>query len=128
MSNVTTTDLTTTVDTHLAGYCEPDPDARRALLAQAWAADGELVDPPLDARGRDGIVALVDAVLEHFPGHRFQRTSAVDAHHDVARYTWSLVAPDGTPAVTGLDIATLDADGRLTKVVGFFGDIPTDDA
>ena len=66
------------VDAHLAGYCEPDPALRRTLLEQAWAPDGELVDPPMEATGHEGIAALVDAVLGHFPDHRFRRTSEVD--------------------------------------------------
>jgi hypothetical protein len=47
----------------------------------------------------------------------------VDEHHGYARYGWALVAPDGNPAVTGTDIATVDSDGRLVKVIGFFGEL-----
>jgi hypothetical protein len=115
-------DLATVIDTHLAGYCEPDPAVRRDLLASAWTADGRLVDPPLDADGVDGIAGLVDVVLQHYPDHRFRRTSAVDVHHDHARYTWELVAPDGTVAVNGLDVARVEGE-RLASVVGFFGDL-----
>ena len=45
-------------------------------------------------------------------------------HHDHARYAWELVGPDGAVAVAGLDVATLDADGRLTRIIGFFGELP----
>ena len=120
-------EITETIDTHLAGYCEADPERRRALLDQVWAADGEFVDPPLEGRGPEAIAALVDAVLQHFPDHRFRRTSEVDVHHGHARYAWELVGPDGpdgTVAITGLDVATLDADGRLTRIIGFFGELP----
>lgn len=119
-------DLTATIDAHLAGYCEPDPETRRSLLGDAWATEGRLVDPPLEATGPDGIATLVDALLELYPGHHFTRTSAVDAHHDVARYEWALIAPDGSTALTGLDVATVGDDGRLTGVAGFFGPIPTE--
>lgn len=112
-----------TVDTHLAGYCEPDPERRAELLASVWAPDGEVIDPPIDGRGHAGIATVVDVLLEHYPGHGFTRTTDVDAHHDYARYGWALVAPDGTPAVTGTDIAQLDRGGKLTRIVGFFGDL-----
>lgn len=118
----TTTDLTATIDAHLAGYAEPDPEKRRALLGGAWLDDGVLLDPPLDAEGVDAIVELVDVVLAHYPGHTFRRTSAVDAHHDHARYAWDLVAPDGTIAVSGVDVVRVQ-DGRLAQVVGFFGEL-----
>lgn len=119
-----TTDLTAVVDTHLAAYCEADPGRRAELFAAVWDPAGRLLDPPLAGDGVDEIAALVDAVLTHYPEHRFQRTTAVDEHHGHARYGWALVAPDGAASVTGTDVVELDADGRITKVVGFFGDLP----
>lgn len=118
-------DTTTIVDTHLAGYAEPDPERRRTLLDQAWAPDGVLLDPPFDGAGVDAIAALTDAVLEQFPGHTFRRSTDVDQHHDRARYGWELVAADGAVSVSGTDIARFGHDGRLVEVVGFFGDLPT---
>ena len=120
-------DLAATVDTHLRAYCEPDPTTRADLMARVWSADGELMDPPFEGRGRDDIAGLVDVVLQHFPGHTFRRTSAVDSHHDRARYEWELVAPGGTVSVSGTDFAEVDGEGKLTRVVGFFGPLaPTD--
>ena len=55
----TMNDITTLIDTHLAGYCEPDGDERVRLLASAWSADGVLIDPPFDGTGPDGIAAMV---------------------------------------------------------------------
>ena len=56
----------------------------------AWNVDGELLDPPLEGQGRAEISALADVVLAHYAGHRFERTTAVDAHHGFARYGWDL--------------------------------------
>jgi hypothetical protein len=116
------TTLDRLIDTHLAGYCEPDRARRAVLLSGVWNADGELLDPPLAGTGPDEIAGLVDVVLQHYPDHRFVRTSAIDSHHDHARYTWALTAPDGTATVTGTDVATI-VDGRLARVIGFFGDL-----
>jgi hypothetical protein len=111
------------VDAHLAAYCDPDVTRRAAIVRDVWAVDGRLADPPMEATGHDGIAALTDVVLEHFPAHAFRRTTAVDEHHGFARYGWELVGPDGTVAVAGLDVARIDADGRLGGIVGFFGDL-----
>ena len=129
----TTTDTTTTtttertlaatVDTHLAAYCEPDPARRGTLIATVWSQDGAIFDPPFEGAGHDGIAAMTDTVLAHFPGHTFRRTSDVDAHHTFARYSWALVGPDGATAVTGTDVVEVDDDGRLTRIIGFFGDV-----
>ena len=117
------TDITTTVDTHLEAYAETDPARRADLIAQVWQPDGELIDPPLEGKGHDGIAEMASAVLEHFPGHTFRRTSAIDEHHGFVRYGWELVGPDGTVAIAGVDVAQLD-DGRLRRVTGFFGELP----
>lgn len=120
--STTTEHLTTIVDTHLAAYCEPDPARRATMVQTAWAPDGELVDPPLTGAGHDGIADAAAALLSHYPGHRFRRTTAVDAHHEHARYGWELVAPGGEAVLAGVDVVDLAADGRLARVVGFFGD------
>ena len=115
--------LATTVDTHLAAYCEPDPVRRGDLVASVWAPEGAVFDPPFEGAGHDGIAAMTDTVLTHFPGHTFRRTTEIDAHHTFGRYGWALVGPDGATAVTGTDIVEFDDDGRLTKIIGFFGDL-----
>jgi hypothetical protein len=117
-----TTDLTQLVDTHLVAYGEPDPDRRAELIAAVWTPDGRLVDPPMSGEGHAGIAALAEALQGQFPGHRFRRTTQIDAHHDVLRYGWALVGPDGRVAVAGEDVAQLAADGRLRQICGFFGD------
>ncbi|MBX3644088.1 MAG: nuclear transport factor 2 family protein [Rubrivivax sp.] len=117
-------DIQRLIDDHLAAYADPDRQRRSAAVQRLWAEDAELVDPPLAARGHAQIVAQADQLLAHFPGHRFQRSSGIDLHHGVARYGWRLYAPDGTVALEGIDIAQLDARGRLARVTGFFGPLP----
>jgi hypothetical protein len=119
--------LTSTVDAYLAAYGEPDAGRRAELIEQAWAPDGQLIDPPLTGEGHAGISEMAAAVQRQFAGHRFRRTSDVDAHHDHLRFAWELVAPDGSVALTGMDAGELAADGRLRRITGFFGDLPTRD-
>lgn len=123
-TGTTATELDRTIDTHLEAYGEPDPGRRAQLLARVWAADGRLVDPPLEATGPAGIGDVAAAVQGQFPGHTFRRTTGVDVHHGVARYGWELVAPDGAVALRGTDVADVDGDGRLRRVVGFFDPMP----
>jgi hypothetical protein len=116
-------DITATIDTYLEAYGEGDSARRGTLIEQVFTADGQLVDPPLDAAGHDAISAMAAAVQGQFPGHRFRRSTAVDAHHNFARYGWELVAADGTIAVSGVDVAEVEG-ARLQRVVGFFGELP----
>jgi hypothetical protein len=89
------------------------PRAARRLSAKS--------DPPLEARGHQGIADQAATLLSQFPQHRFERSTAVDAHHNFLRYGWKLLAPDGATVLQGVDFAELDVDGRLARVVGFFG-------
>jgi hypothetical protein len=120
-------DLTTTVDTYLSAYGEPDAARRAELIGRVWAADGRLVDPPLAAEGHAGISDMAAAVQRQFTDHRFRRVSAIDGHHDQFRFAWELVGPDGTVAVSGLDVGELADDGRLRRITGFFGELPARD-
>jgi hypothetical protein len=112
------------VDGALSAYCDPDRARREARIAELWAPDGELVDPPLEGRGHAQLSDLADLVLTHYPDHIFRRTSGVDAHHGRGRYAWELVAPTGAVAVSGLDVIEFAPDGRVQRIVGFFGPLP----
>ena len=122
-TNAPDSTLTDIIDSHLEAYALADTDRRNALVAANWNIDGELLDPPLEGHGHVEICALADVVLTHYSGHRFARTTAVDAHHGFARYGWDLVGPGGTVAVTGIDVVQFDETGKLLRIVGFFGSL-----
>ncbi|MBJ8339748.1 nuclear transport factor 2 family protein [Antrihabitans sp. YC3-6] len=112
--------LTRLVDDYLSGWNEVDSVEREEILVRCWAPDAALVDPPLDGRGHAGIDALIQALQEHYPDHRFVRSGEIDAHHDAFRFPWRLVGPNGEAALTGVDYGLVGDDGRLTRVTGFF--------
>jgi hypothetical protein len=70
--------------------------------------------------GRAGIDAMVQAVQQRFPGHRFSRTSDVDAHNDRARFTWELAAAGAPAVVKGTDFGVVAGNDRLEEITGFF--------
>jgi hypothetical protein len=116
-----TASLERLVDRHLAAYCEPDAGRRSAAIRELWNPEGRLVDPPLEARGHQGIADQAATLLAQFPQHRFERDGAVDAHHGFLRYGWKLLDANSAAVLQGVDFAELDAQGRLLRVVGFFG-------
>jgi hypothetical protein len=122
-----TSTLTDVVDTYIDMWNEEDADRRAALIRTAWADDARYRDPLLEADGHAGLSEMVATVHGHYPGHRFRRTSGIDAHRDVARFGWELVAPDGAVFTGGIDVATLADDGRLRSITGFFGELPPSD-
>jgi len=113
-----------TVDTYLAMWNETDADRRAELIRTAWVDTGHYADPLLEAKGHDALSEMVAGFHEQYPDHRFRRTSGIDEHHGIVRFGWELVAPDGAVFIGGIDIGALAEDGRLARIVGFFGDVP----
>lgn len=106
-------------DRYLATWNEPDPARRQALVAALWHPQGRYTDPLMSGQGPDGIARMIDAARAQFPGLRFTLRGEPDGHGAFARFSWSL-GPDGGAAVAGgTDVARLDADGRVTEVIGF---------
>ena len=109
------------VDAYLQAYCTPEQNKRADLVRSVWNANGRLSDPPMEAVGFDAIEKQAAMLLQQFPSHTFRRESEVDTHHEFAAYDWSLRSADGAKVLEGRDFMTLDVDGRIMTVVGFFG-------
>lgn len=115
-----TAGIATVVDDYIAVWNEPDAARRQQLIARTWSDDGTYLDPLMRGEDPEQIGAMVGAAQAQFPGHRFELTAGPDAHNDVVRFTWTLVAVDsGQPAAVGVDFATVAPDGRLRSVTGF---------
>jgi hypothetical protein len=109
------------IDTYCEAWCEPDAAARRRLLERVWAEGATYTDPRVHLVGLDALVAHIGKVLADRPGSRVIRTSVVDVHHGVARFAWRVVQADGTMLPEGVDFAEAAGDGKLARIVGFFG-------
>lgn len=91
--------------------------------ARSVSDDVEFIDPANQTRGRDALVAMVREAREGMPDASYLLTSAVDGHNDRYRYSW-IVLNDGAVAVVGMDVTTLNADGLIERIDGFFGPFP----
>ena len=99
----------------------PDADERRRLLEAALTDDCELVEPRGRFAGRDAIVERISGFLNRFPGARVEITTNVDEHNEFARYEWRILDGAGALLLDGIDVVERASDGRLRKVVMFFG-------
>jgi hypothetical protein len=122
--NTAHTAHTDLIDRYFDAWNEPDVARRRALIDATYASDAAYRDPLLTGDGHGGIDAMIAAVQERFPEHRFRRTTDVDAFGHHLRFSWALVAPDGTSIVKGSDFGLVDASGRLKSVTGFIDEMP----
>ncbi len=104
----------------------PDGDARIALLRRCMTSDAELVDPRAGRMtGHDAINEHIAGFAERFPGARVSISSDVDEHHGFARYAWTITDGAGDQLMTGIDVVERADDGRLKRVVMFFGELTT---
>ena len=114
-------DASTIVERYFAAWNEPDGDARRELIVEAWSEDAEYRDPRLSGDGHGGIDAMIALVHDTYPGYRFKQVGPIDSHNDRLRFAWQLNGPDGgPPAFSGVDFGVVSMDGRLSSITGFF--------
>lgn len=110
---------------------ETDPQKRSELLEKAWADDGVYADPTAVVEGRAALIEHIGGFQRTMRGATLELTSAVDVHHDQhLRFSWRITAPARSPGDTrgviaeGLDYGELGPDGRLVRIIGFFGPLP----
>ena len=109
---------------YCAAWNTTDPAERERLLARVWAPDGVYSDPePTNAVGRAALSDAISTFHHSYPGAYF-RCSTPQAHHGAMRVSWVLFRPDGSERLRGTDFSELAADGRIRRVVGFFGPPP----
>jgi hypothetical protein len=117
------TNVTDLIDRYIAMWNETDARRRRDLIARVWSENASYLDPLMQGEGHSGIDAMVGGVQQRFPGHRFRRTSDVDAHHDRVRFGWELAPDQGPALVSGVDFGVVAGD-RLQTITGFLDQAP----
>ena len=113
-----------TIATYLAAWCAPDASKRKPLLEQCWAEDGLYCDPVADGRGREALEGFIASMHEQRPGAKIVMASGIDQHHNQVRFGWAFVQADGSTAIEGIDVGELAPDGRLARIIGFWGAPP----
>jgi hypothetical protein len=110
------------------------------MIAELWTEDGsQILQPPqemreiaasaglgmaatLEARGHPELEARAATSYEQWVGSAglsFRRRDDVDRLHEVVKFHWEAVSPDGEVAAVGLDVLVLGADGRIRRVYTF---------
>jgi hypothetical protein len=110
------------IDRYCDAWTETDPTRRSELLDAVWAVDATYTDPNVTALGKTELLAHIAKIQAGRPGARVRRMTVIDEHHEVLRFEFGVVGPEGAVLRHGTDIAFLDASrARLQRVIGFFG-------
>lgn len=105
---------------YLNMWNERDPDAIRGHLDKAVSDDCLWVDPQHSHIGRDALEANVRGFRDKYGSAELTLASNVDGHNNRYRYEW-LITLQGQTLIHGFDVVTVNADGQIERVDGFFG-------
>src|SRR5262249_52786895 len=109
---------------YLAAWHEPDPEVRRTHITVAWDRDGLFVDPTARVVGLEDLLAHITSFREGFPGMTFELASGIELRYDVSRYRWEMRDATGQVKLRAFDVGQLASDGRIARLIGFFGPFP----
>jgi uncharacterized protein YndB with AHSA1/START domain len=109
-----------TVDRWLAAWSEPDATAREQSLAAIGTPDLEFHDKFSCVAGDDDLKAHLAAVHRFMPGMRLERRGDIRHCQWQVLADWVAVGPDGHERGRGTNLFSLDADGRIVTVTGFW--------
>jgi uncharacterized protein YndB with AHSA1/START domain len=108
------------VDAWFDAWAEPDSAARARSLASIASGDVRMRDRFSCVQGADELTEHIGAAQRFMPGMRLQRQG--DARHcqGTVLADWTAVGPDGQPRGRGTNVFSLDAEGRIESVTGFW--------
>lgn len=107
----------------LRAWNERDPAKLRELVEMSVTPDVAFTDPQYAITGSEAFIEMMIAFQERVGDVRLNRTSAIDMHHDRARYSWEIVWPNGD-RFEGFDAVALDVPaGKVCRIDGFFGSL-----
>jgi hypothetical protein len=94
-------------------FGERDAARRMNAIATLYADDATLHEPDASATGHAAISKAVEALLASLPPNFvFSAIGPAVGHHGLGRLRWQSGPPNGPVAVTGTDVARIEA-GRI---------------
>ncbi|MBR0829819.1 nuclear transport factor 2 family protein [Bradyrhizobium manausense] len=105
-------------------FGERDASRRIKAIAELYADDAALYEPPdASATGHAAINQAVEALLANLPPNFvFTAIGPAVGHHGLGRLRWRSGPPDGPAAVTGTDVARVEA-GKIKTLHVFLDPI-----
>lgn len=102
---------------------ERDLTKIRFLVDLAVAENVVFADPSNYIHGIDAFEKMVKDFRVKYPESIVKRTSGLDSHNNRYRYSWEIYIGE-MMIVKGFDVATLNENGLIERIDGFFGDLP----
>ena len=108
------------VDAWFDAWAETDDGARGQALDALVTPDIRFRDRYSCIEGRDELVPHIGAALRFMPGMRVRRSGDVRHCQGTVLADWTATGPDGSARGAGSSVFTMNADGRIAEVTGFW--------
>ncbi len=108
---------------YLAAWNELDPSKIRRHLDRSCAQNVLFIDPANTTGNIDELETMIINARAERPTATYHRTTGVDGHNLRYRYDWE-VRLDGKALMHGMDVTTLNDQGEIVQIDGFFGTLP----
>jgi hypothetical protein len=109
---------------YVAAFNTNDPAERQRCIARCFAANGTITSNNEQLVGHHAILAMLSRFRDARPDDRAVLTSGIDQHHRWFRFTAVVITPDGGCYSEAMDIGEVGPDGRITRIITFFGPLP----
>ena len=109
---------------YAAAWNENDDQMQRQLLEKCWTDDGVVISNHDYLMGREQLFENIRQFRHRCPHDRAVLTSGIDQHHNWFRFTAIVIRPDGSAYSEALDIGEVGPDGRICRIITFFGPLP----
>jgi hypothetical protein len=109
---------------YLDAFAERNPARRLDLLAKGLAPDAEIWGPVRVFAGYAAISEKIDGFHKNWPDCRLVLASGVICFRNSGHFANAIVGADGSVLASGHSVVELAEDGRIHRVLAFWGPQP----
>ena len=109
---------------YMEALLEHDSMRRRELLKLALVPDAEICGPSRVFTGYSEVSEKIAGFHKNWPDCRLVLAGGVITFNNNGHFPMAIVGPDGLVRAAGNSVAELAADGRLQRVLAFWGSHP----
>ena len=113
------------IERYFEAWNTADNSMSRDLWENVWAKEGAFIDARSTYIGLESVYEHLLEYQKQIPDHKFVVTSEIDNYKNILRYTWSLLTPENTVRMEGMDVIDLTAQGKIQRALGFSTPNPT---
>lgn len=123
MKHQTTNEVPESFTHYLAAWNETDVEKIRGHFERSCADNVFFVDPTATTHNIDQLTAFAVQVRKERPNVINRVVSGVDGHNLRYRYLWEIYDGD-KKVLSGMDVTTINEEGKFVQIDGFYGPFP----